>query len=125
MIIDSDVLIWSLRGNTRARDAIQQEVPFRISVVTFIEIVQGMKNRRELETFLRQIKTWSVTILQIDSGTSERAMTYVEEYFLSHSIGLGDALIAATAYEAGEKLLTANEKHYRQIKGLKLEKFSL
>lgn len=88
-----------------------------------MEIVQGMKNRYELNIFLSQLKAWSTTVLQINQPISERAMWYVEEHFLSHALQIPDALIAATAVESGEALLTANDKHYKQIKNLKIQKF--
>jgi predicted nucleic acid-binding protein len=117
------VIIWSLRGNAKAQATIHREIPFKISVITFMEIAQGMKNQRELRIFTNQLKKWSVAVLQIDRDISARAMSFVEDDYLSHSLQIADALIAATAYESGEKLLTANMKHYRQIKNLKLEAF--
>lgn len=88
-----------------------------------MEIVQGMRNRKELEAFVRQLRKWSVAVLQIDRDISTRAMAYIEEYHLSHSLEIADALIAATAIESREHLLTANDKHYRFVKTLKIEKF--
>ncbi len=88
-----------------------------------MEIVQGMKNRRELNIFLNQLTRWSVTVLQIDRDISARAMGFVEDYFLSHSLQIADAIIAATAIEAKESLLTANDKHYKQVKSLKIVRF--
>jgi predicted nucleic acid-binding protein len=102
---------------------LHENLPFKISVVTYMEIVQGMKNRRELKIFLDQLKRWSITVLQIDRDVSARAMAFVEEFFLSHSLQIADALIAATAIEAKDHLLTANDKHYKQIKSLKIVKF--
>lgn len=117
------MIIWSLRGNEAARDALHANLPFKISVITYMEIVQGMKNRRELNIFLNQLRRWSVTVIQVDRDISARAMGYVEDYFLSHSLQIADAIVAATAVEAKEPLLTANDKHYRQVKALKLIKF--
>jgi predicted nucleic acid-binding protein len=49
---------------------------------------------------------------------NEKALFYVEEYFLSHSMQLADALIGATCATYGMTLYTANDKHYKVIKGL-------
>lgn len=124
MIIDTDVIIWELRGNLKAQRVILESIPFSISVVTYIELVQGMKNKAELQAFLRQLKRWSVGIIQLDGNISSRAMFYVEEYCLSHSMYLADALIAATVVELNEPLLTANDRHYRHIPRIQLKKFS-
>ena len=124
MIIDTDVLIWELRGNTKAQKIIHENVPFRISVVTYIELVQGMNNKTELRQFIKQLSTWNVEIVQVNSDISTRAMIYVEEYFLSNAMEMADALIAATCINRSEELLTANEKHYKHIPNLQIKKFA-
>jgi predicted nucleic acid-binding protein len=48
MIIDTDVLIWYMRGNEKAYEIIENSPPFFISVLTYIELVQGMRNKSEL-----------------------------------------------------------------------------
>jgi predicted nucleic acid-binding protein len=52
-----------------------------------------------------------------------RAMFLVENYFLSHSLELSDAIIAATSLERQETLLTANDKHYKFIPNVQVKKF--
>lgn len=123
MIINTDVLIWELRGNQRAQDIIHSSLPFSISVVTYIEIIQGMKDKKELNSFIKQIRKWGVDIAQIDNDISTRAMIYIEQYYLSHSMELADALIAATCVNRSETILTANEKHYKHIPNIQIKKF--
>ena len=123
MIIDTDVLIWYLRGNEKARDIVEKNLPFSISVVTYIELIQGMKNKQELRLFQRKINEWDVNIIQIDKEISSRAMFYVQEYSLSHSMMLADALIAATVVQNSEKLITANDKYYKFILNIECKKF--
>jgi predicted nucleic acid-binding protein len=123
LIIDSDVLIWALNGKENAKNAILKNVPFNISVVNYMEIVQGMRNKNELNIFLKHLKKWSVHIIQIEPNISMRAMFLVEDYFLSNNMQLSDALIAATALEQKEILLTANVKHYEYIPNIQLSVF--
>ena len=123
MIIDSDVLIWYLRGNESARVVVESTVPFSISVVTYMEIMQGMKNKIEMRIFQKQIQAWNIDIIQIDKELSSRAMFYVQEYALSHAMTLADALIAATVVQGGETLLTANEKHYKFIPTIDIRRY--
>lgn len=123
MIIDTDVLIWYLRGNEKARERVEDNIPFSISVVTYMELIQGMRNKNELKLFQKQIQKWNTDIIQIDKEISSRAMFYVQEYALSHSMMLADALIAATVVQNNENLITANDKHYKFIPNIECLKF--
>jgi len=122
-LIDTDVLIWYLRGNQNAYNLIHSLDNFAISLVTHIELVQGMRNKKELKVFQNTLKNWGVKTIYLNEAISARALFYVEEYFLSHSMQLADALIGATATEYGLTLITANDKHYRVIKGLDISVF--
>ncbi len=124
MIIDTDVLIWELKGNEKARKVIHETLPFSVSVVTYIELVQGMRNKDELNRLIKQLSQWNVSVLQISRDISTRAMIYVEEYFLSHSMELADALIAATCITHSEEIITANDRHYKLIPNIQIRKFT-
>lgn len=89
-----------------------------------MELVQGMKNKAETKKFQKQIQRWNTDIIQIDKEISSRAMFYVQEYALSHSMMLADGLIAATVVQHGETLLTANDKHYKFIPTIECKKFN-
>jgi predicted nucleic acid-binding protein len=123
LIIDTDVLIWYLRGNEKAKNIVEDAVPFSISVVTYMEIIQGMRNKEEFKVFQKQMLKWNTKIIQIDQEISSRAMFYVQEYALSHSMMFSDALIAGTAVQNSETVLTANDKHYKFIPNIELRKF--
>jgi predicted nucleic acid-binding protein len=123
LIIDTDVLAWELRGNKKAQAAIRANFPFSISVVTYIELIQGMRDRQELNRFIRQLSKWDVEIIQVSKDISTRAMIFVEQYFLSHAMELADALIAATCVNDSGILLTANEKHYKHIPNIQIKRF--
>ena len=124
MIIDTDVLVWHLRGNERARELIYKCIPFSISVVTYIELIQGMRDKKELNSLIKQLSKWNVNIIQINQDISTRAMIYVEQYRHSSSMELADALIAATSINSSEILITGNEKHYKHIPNIQLKKFT-
>ena len=48
VLIDSDVLIWLMRGNARAVALIQQTPDWVISAVSYMELVQGCRDKAEL-----------------------------------------------------------------------------
>lgn len=123
ILVDSDVLIWYLRGNENAKTLIHSIGDFCISGVTHIELVQGMRNKEELRRFQKTLRQWNTKTIYMNEEISAKALFYVEGYFLSHSMELADALIALTATTYGLKLLTANDKHYRAIKELEIEIF--
>lgn len=123
MIVDTDVLIWYLRGNERARIAVEANLSFSISAVTYMELLQGLKDKYECRRFQKQLHRWGITVMHIDTDISARALFYLQEYVLSHSMRMGDALIAATLVQSAETLLTANERRYRFIPGLECERF--
>lgn len=123
MLIDTDVLIWYMRGNEKAYKLIEGLNNFYISVVTYIELVQGMRNRQELTELRRAIRNWNCKIIHINEEISTKAMFYVERLFLSNSLQLADSLIATTSIVNGLKILTANDKHFKIIKELEIKKF--
>jgi len=123
MLIDTDVLIWAFRGNEKASDLLDNKPGFAISIVTYMELIQGARNRAEMQLIRKTLRFWDARIEQIDEAISSRAAFLVEEYSLSHSMEMADALIASAALSMGESLLTANDKHYRFIPDLELEIF--
>lgn len=123
MLLDTDVIIWYLRGNKKAYELIHSLNVFAISAVTYMELVQGMKDKAELRQLKRTLKQWNVKTIYMNEEISALALFYVEEYFLSHSMQLADALIAATSSNYGLVLNTANDKHYKIINDLEINVF--
>ena len=53
MIFDTDVMIWAFRGNSKALDAIDAAADRSISSVTYMELLQGVRNKKELQKMKR------------------------------------------------------------------------
>ena len=123
MIIDTDVLIWYLRGNNNAKKIINESIPFKISMVSYAELIQGIRDKKELKILQKYLKNWSTEIIQVNENISTRAMFLVEDFYLSHSLEFADAVIAATVLEKQEILLTANYKHYSFIPNIQINRF--
>lgn len=123
MLIDTDVLIWYLRGDEKAFQVIEKTNGFNLSVVTYMELVQGMRNKNELNKLRKGLKMWNAQVLYISEEISARAMFYVEQHFLSYSMQLADALIGATAVVYGIPILTGNDRHYKAITNIKINIF--
>ncbi len=123
MLIDTDVIIWYMRGNEKALKTIENQSSFHVSVVTYIELIQGLRNKSELNELRKAFRIWNTKILYITEDISSKALFYIERNFLSHSLQLADALICSTAIVNGLVLLTGNDKHYRMIKELDIKVF--
>ena len=65
MIIDTDVLIWYMRGNDKAYELIEKLPLFYISVITYMELVQGMRNKNELNELRKALRIWNTKILYV------------------------------------------------------------
>ena len=111
------------QAEDKALEVIDNLNSFFISVVTYIELVQGMRNKKELNELRKALRIWNTRILYISEEISAKAMFYIERHYLSHSLLLADALIASTAIVNGLPLLTGNDKHYKIIKEIDLKTF--
>lgn len=122
---DTDVLVWYFRGSGRARRFITEVgYPFRhLPSICLMELLQGCRNGEEV----RQVRGFQAenfpVILHPDEEISRRAIGLLEQHAPSRGLRAADALIAATALEAGCSLATANVRHYRFITQLHLIPF--
>lgn len=123
MIFDTDVLIWTLRGNLKAAKAIDDCGLRSVSVVTYMELLQGARDGREVRDIKSFLKELQFALLPLTENIGHRASIYMEEYGLTISMSMADALIAATAMENNQPLITGNAKHYKAVKDLELLRF--
>ena len=123
MIFDTDILIWTQKGNLKAAKLIDQAEERMISVQTYMELFQCAQSKAQhkvMHNFLRQCE---FEVLPFTENIGHRAAIYIEEYTLDCGLRAGDAIVAATAVENGLALLTSNQKHFRAIKDLRLKIF--
>ena len=113
MILDSDVIIEVLRGNSatigwlRARSA--AGISMQYSPVSRAEIRAGSR-KGERATIGALFA--SMTAPSIEASTGEIAGEQLAKFAGSHGVQMGDALIAATALERADELATFNRKHF-------------
>ena len=111
IIIDSDILIDSLRCKPSARklliDIGVQHEAF-CSAISIGEVIAGMKMSEREETYKLLS---SLRVIPVSFEIAERAGELKAEH-KSHSLQLDDCLIAATSLLEGDFLCTRNKKHY-------------
>jgi len=112
-LIDSDVIIWALRGQRETLELLKTLQSIGIpacSPVSIIEVKIGAKGREEKET-----KTFldSLEVCPVDRQVADKASEYVIDYRKKGvTLGIPDAIIAATCIIHGLTLVTYNAKHY-------------
>ena len=69
-----------MRGNGKALRAIEALDEFSKSVVTYIELVQGLRTKAELNTLRNFLQSQSVPVLHVTESISSTAMFLVEQH---------------------------------------------
>ncbi len=112
--VDSDILIWHLRGEPRAANLLR-----RLSRERGTELWIGALQRAEVVFFMRpseapvtmsflsRFKTEPVTQEVVDDAAG-----IYREWHPSCGMDVNDAMLAATVASTGGKLYTLNIKHY-------------
>lgn len=125
MLVDTDVLIWHLRGYPQATRRLDQLPALMLSAVSYLEVLQGMRNKAEFIAVQKMLQRRQATTLPVTEAITRRAIELMEAMTLSHGLQMGDALIAATALEHGLPVLTGNVKHFAAIPSLLIEGFAV
>lgn len=123
VLVDTDVLIWHLRGYAQATRRLDQLDSLALSSVSYLELLQGMRNKAELSALKKMLERRGANTLPLTEAITQRAIVLMESLALSHGLQVGDALIAATALEHQLPLLTGNVKHFMAIEHLVVEAF--
>lgn len=120
VIVDTNVLISSIRGNKMAVQLIKKYMPnVRISVITELELYIGATNKSKKNTVAQILMSHEV--IPINKSINEIAIRLVKMYNTANrSLYLPDAFIAATCLHENCRLLTFNTKDFKFIKGLHL-----
>ena len=112
-LLDTDIVIDFLRRRHYARKLLEDwagEGLLAISTLTHLEIYQGMKAGEEEATNLFLDGLISVAV---DVPIARRAGRVLAELRSKGvTVGIGDVIIAATAFQLNAPLLTNNIEHY-------------
>jgi len=121
-LVDTDVWIWYLRGLPAAADRLDRLQGLMFSSMSWMELLQGFRNRAEQKAVMKSLEMRHAIRLPITAEISEWAVGLMESQTLSHGLRSGDAIIAATALRHDLVLLTGNVRHFASVDGLSIER---
>jgi len=117
VLVDTDVMVDFLRGHPKAVSLVQTNSNrIILSSIVVAELYAGIRGDDELATLDSLIALFR--IIPVSPLLARTGGLYKRDFAKSHGIGLGDAIIAATADAENAELKTLNTKHYPMIKGL-------
>ena len=112
--IDSDVLIWHLRGERKALNLLKrlrdrEQFDLWIGAMQRAEVVFFMRPAEESATllFLAQFQT-----AQVDQQIIDKAGEFYRKWNSQSGTDVNDAILAAIVMQTGGKIYTLNSKHY-------------
>lgn len=112
-LIDTDILIWVLRGNKKYEDLLQNlknKDSISISTITIAEIYKNIYPSEivKTESLFDEFQTWDVV-----APVAKQAGFYWQEYAKRiRNLSIMDCLIAATASVNNLTLVSLNVKHF-------------
>jgi predicted nucleic acid-binding protein len=90
-----------------------------VSVITYFELLDGCRNRREQRIVAKEMLNYRLLLLTED--ISRTALSWFERFHLSHGVGFLDNLIGATSHHHSLMIATPNTKHFDPMPGLRVE----
>lgn len=112
--VDSDILIWHLRGDYRALNLLgklhnEESIVLWTGAMQRAEVVFFMRPAEAESTllFLSQFKT-----APVDQWIVDKAGELYRKWNPSSGTDINDAILAATAIRADGRLYTLNTKHF-------------
>ncbi len=104
-VFDTNIVIDYLNGEVQAKDTIEKYTQIAISVITYIEVMAGVKEvyKREVEEFLNSFQVLSF---------NEKMTSDIVKIKNTLKIKLPDAIILATARKNKAVLVTRDFKDF-------------
>ena len=112
--IDTDILIWHLRGERKALNFLR-----RLRDGEDFELWTGVMQRAEVVFFMRPVEKESTLLFlsqfkteSVDQRRIDKAALLYRKWHPSHGIDINDAILAATAMQTGGRIFCLNRRHY-------------
>ncbi|MEM4781783.1 MAG: type II toxin-antitoxin system VapC family toxin [Halalkalicoccus sp.] len=130
MIVDTDVLIDLMQSDERATRTVgtleSERVPLHISSVSLFELYHSVERvgdstdrRRRIEAVLDSKRAYPADdAVMKKAGRVDGRLTAE-----GRAVGMGDTVIAATAFVYEEPVLTRNVEHFERIDEVEIESY--
>ena len=112
--VDSDILIWHLRGERRALRFLE-----KLSSDPAYELWTGAPQRGEIVFFMQPAEEENTLLFlsqyktaPIDQSIVDIAGRVYREWNPSHGIDVNDAFLAATVMQTGGRIFSLNRRHF-------------
>src|ERR1700689_489020 len=127
IVLDTDVIIRGERGTFDLAAWLESQPNDRceMAAITIAELWHGVErssgtHRLKREQYLRDICAGLPIIPYTDATALEHARIWADLESSGTMIGFYDLIVAATAVEYGSAVATFNQRHFTQVRGLKI-----
>jgi tRNA(fMet)-specific endonuclease VapC len=125
IILDADILIRGEKGTFDLKGwfASRPAEKFEIAAVTVAELWHGIEratgtHRAKRQQYLEALLAGLPVIPYTEQTAYEHARVWAKLEASGKMIGYYDIIVAATALERGSAVVTFNQRHFAQVKGL-------
>ena len=115
MLIDSNIAIYAAQSRHLALRLFLDSISRSVSIVSYIEALGYHRLTADAEDYITDFFRGSL-VLPLSDAVAQEAVALRQQ----RRIGLGDAIIAATAMVHGHTLVTHNTEDFRWIANLEL-----
>lgn len=126
-MIDADVVIRGERGifDLKGWFALHSEDPFEIAAITVAELWHGLEratgpHKARRQSYLQNTLQGLPIVPYTGTTALEHARIWAELEATGRMVGDYDLIVAASALERGSTLATFNQRHFSQVRGLKI-----
>jgi predicted nucleic acid-binding protein len=127
IILDADVVIRGERGTFDLKKwvASRPNEQFEIAAITVAELWHGVErasgtHRIKRERYLSAVLQSLPIVPYTEQTAYEHARIWAELESRGNMIGFYDLIVGATALERGSQVATFNNRHFAQIRGLRV-----
>ena len=130
-MLDTDILSEFLRGNPKVIDKVAENLNdfgyVSLSIITYYEILNGLlykdakKQLLRFEDFVQLNKVIPLTLPMAKTAAHIQADLRKKGTEIGHT----DTLIAGSAITSSLQLITNNTNHFKRIKGLEIDNWTL